>query len=55
MTVAEDVVRQAGEDIVVLNKNLQEALDEHKYMINFFGIDKSDDMVEDSTLFFKFF
>lgn len=55
MQIAESVVKQAGDDIVVLNKNLQEALDEHKFMLNYFGIDKNDDMVEDSTLFFKFF
>lgn len=55
MEVFEGIIKDAGKDIEAYNTNLREVQERHSFIINFIGIDKNDEMVEDSVAFFRFF
>ena len=48
-------MKETGVEIVKFNENLKQVQDKHQHMMKYFNIEKSNDMNDDSTIFFKFF
>jgi hypothetical protein len=51
----EVILRAAGKELEQFNNNLKEVEAQHKFMMEYFGIDKNDEMNEKSEAFFNFF
>jgi hypothetical protein len=55
MQYFEKHLKEAGVELEVFNRNLKEVEERHKYMTEFFGIERNDEMNEKSEEFFKVF
>lgn len=55
MEVFEVILKDAGNEMELYNRQLKEVQDKHAYMCGFFGLEKTDDMQEKSEDFFKIF
>jgi hypothetical protein len=49
------ILRTTGKELEVFNNNLKEVEAQHKFMMDYFGIDKTDEMNDKSEGFFHFF
>lgn len=49
------ILRTAGKELEVFNNNLKEVEAQHKFMMEYFMIDKNDEMNDKSESFFHFF
>jgi formin 2 len=55
MQIFEVLLKEAAVELEVFNRNLKEVESRHKFMIEYFGIEKNDEMNDKSEEFFKVF
>ncbi len=55
MQIFEVLLKEAAVELETFNRNLKEVEARHKFMMEYFGIEKNDEMNEKSEEFFKVF